>query len=206
MSRTSSPSLLSIVYTATRARHVSYSPEAPVVEELAQLGYIDFHTIVDGPDSIRSARARIRYLAALMPDHSLHELAHEISGVLGSAHLTVADVRTILDGRSIGDSSRRTREVPIAAIQLVGRTLIDGGTRTDAARAAAVSQETVEAIDDFLGITRARADRHLDAAVAAVRDGVAVRDFAETVGLPRSTAHRLIARARVVLTELGEVA
>jgi hypothetical protein len=184
-----------------------YDPEAPVVKELRRLGYIDLHTAVDALDdmSVRTARAHVRYLAALLPDLDRARLADAITAIVCNERLPHRDIRLILDGRSLTDPTHRTNEVPIEAIQTVGRTLSRGGGIREAARAARVGKNTVMAIDNFLGLTTAYQDKLMDDAVTAVREGWSVRELAATSGVSKSQAHRLTQRAREVLTEIGEV-
>jgi hypothetical protein len=118
----------------------------------------------------------------------------------------VADLRIILDGRQLNDASKKTAEVPIEAIQKVGRILSAGGTILGAAREANVSPDTAKAIDDYLGITDRYDEALMDTAVAAVREGWSVRHLATVSGMSKSRAHRYLGRARSVLVEIGEVA
>jgi hypothetical protein len=187
---------------------VPYDTEAPVTAEVRRLSYTDFSGLADAFDGTmsRTNRSHLRYLAALLPDLDVPALARVIHEVLDNPRVTVGDVRLILDGRSLADPTRRTREVPVEAIQTVGRLLARGATLVAASRGSGVHLETVEAIDRFLGLTQAHRDRMLDHAVEAVREGESVRTFAQRMDLSKSAAHRLLVRAREVLVELGEVA
>lgn len=191
-----------------RAQRVPYDPEAPVVKELERLGYVELQSLADSfdGDTTRSSRARLRYLAALLPDLDRRRLADAITGILSNKNLTAGDIRLILDGRSLSDPSQRTREVPIEAVQTIGRMLTRGETHVETARAARVSVNTVEAIDAFLGLTQAYNDRLFDTAINAERDGWSVRELARHSNISKSQAHRLMVRAREVLVEIGEVA
>lgn len=184
-----------------------YDSEAPVVGELRRLGYIDLHTAVDGIDemTVRSARAHIRYLSALFPDLDRVRLSQVIATVLCNERLPERDIRLILDGRSLQDPTRKTNEVPVEAIQTVGRVLMEGRGVRAAARAARVGKNTAQAIDNFLGLTTAYNDNLLDDAVVAVREGWSVRELARVAGVSKSQAHRLMVKARGVLVEIGEV-
>lgn len=179
--------------------------DAPVFEAVRELEYADLRQAFDSISDGRSARAKVRYIAALFPDKSVPELADIIGGIVGNKNWTVEDLRIVLEGRSLADPSATTNEVPIECIQAVGRVLINGGSIKDAARTAGVSVDTVEQVDELLGIRQGIADRLMDDAVTAYREGWTVRRFAEVVGVSRSKAHRLLVAARNVLIELNEV-
>lgn len=191
----------------SHTHRVPYDPDAPVVEELRRLGYIELRSLCDSfeGDTTRSSRARLRYLAALLPDLDRRTLSEAIDGIVSNPQITPGDVRLILDGRSLADPSQRTREVPIEAIQTVGRMLTRGETHVETARASRVCVNTVEAIDGFLGLTQAYHDHLMDEAVVAVREGWSVRELARYRNISKSQAHRLMQRARIVLVEIGEV-
>jgi hypothetical protein len=193
---------------ATVSRPVPYDRDAAVVKELKRLGYIELRSIIDEFDDTltKTSRAHLRYLAALLPELDRNKLSQALTGIIANPGLLERDVRVILDGRSLADPTRRTREVPVEAIQTVGRMLSRGETHVETARAARVSVNTVEAIDGFLGLTIAYADKLMDAAVVAVRENWSVRQLAREVGISKSQAHRLMVQARSVLSELGEVA
>lgn len=192
----------------TPRSEVPYDPEAPVVAELRRLGYVDLRSIADEFDDTvtKTSRAHLRYLAALLPDLDRRKLSEAIAGIVSNPNLHERDIRLILDGRSLFDPTRRTREVPVEAIQTVGRMLIAGHTIVETARAARVCVNTVEAIDGYLGLTQARADRLMDMAVTAVREGWSVRVLGRAANISKSQAHRLMVQARNVLVEIGEVA
>lgn len=179
--------------------------DAPVFEAIRELEYADLRQVFDSINDARSARAKVRYIAALFPDKSVFELADIIGGIVSNRNWTSEDLRIVLEGRSLADPSCLTNEVPIECIQAVGRVLMDGGTIKNAARTAGVSVDTVEQIDELLGIRQGIADRLMDDAVIAYREGWTVRRFAEVAGLSRSKAHRLLVEARNVLIELQEV-
>ena len=199
--------MLDKLLLASARQGLAYDPDAPVVKELRRLGYIDLHAAVDEMEdmAVRTGRAHLRYLAALLPDLDRTNLTRAITGIVSNNLLPERDVRLILDGRSLQDPSRRTNEVPIEAIQTVGRMLTQGYGIREAARAARVAKNTVMAIDNFLGLTQAYADRILDEAIDAVRYGLSVRTLATEAGISKSQAHRLMVRAREVLAEIGEV-
>jgi len=132
-------------------------------------------------------------------------LALALHGILNNRSITVSDVRLILDGRALYDPSKKTNEVPVERIQTVGRLLTEGATKAAAADAAGVSIDTVDSIDQYLGLTLAWRDRMLTFACDAVREGVSVRRFGERENLPKSTAHRMMVQARAILIELGEL-
>lgn len=182
-----------------------FSSDAPVRTELIRLGYTDLRSFTLPEGTPRSKRAQIRYIAAFFPELALPQLAEAIHAIIGNDDLTIGDMRVILDGRQLNDASKRTGEVPIGAIQKVGRILADGGSRLSAARAAGVSIDTVVAIDNYLGLTERNEERLMDTAVAGAREGWSVRQLAKVSGMSKSRAHRYLGRARAVLVELNEV-
>lgn len=186
---------------------VTYDMDAPVVDEVRRLSYLDLYQFRDHfeGDWSRSSRTKLRYLAALFPDESLNQLAQTVHAVLGNMSVSVADVRMILAGRSLADASKVVDVVPVEALQAVGRVLIAGGSVARASRAGRVSIDLVYAIDSFLGLSQRAADVQLDAVIDAVREGMSVRQVAARLNVPKSTAHRLMVKAREVLVELGEL-
>lgn len=182
-----------------------YASDAPVREDLATFGFADLRTFLQD-EHVRSYRARLRYLAALFPKMAIAPLAESIHAVVDNSDLSVSDVRTILDGCRLDDPSKKTSEVSLSSIQKVGEVLIGGGAKLQAAREAGVSVDTVETIDDYLGLTQRVEDKLMDFAVAAAREGWSVGKLAKVSGMSRSRAHRYLVRARAVLVEIGEVA
>jgi len=156
----------------------------------------DMGTQIETLSATRRNRARVRYLAALMPTKSLHELTNSIHYVMDNAHLTVSDVRDILRGGK--------RDVPLTKIQMIGRLLIEGKSLRHTAKEVGVSYETVSRIESFVGIQEARRLKLVDFACDAVREGWSVRNFATAAGIPKSTAHLMLIKARQVLKELGD--
>jgi hypothetical protein len=132
-------------------------------------------------------------------------LAEQLHAVIANQELSIADIRIVLDGRHLNDASKKTGEVPIEAVQLVGRILSAGGTRLAASRDANISVDTVVAIDEYLGLTERYDERLMDVAVIAVREGWSVRNLATVTGMSKSRAHRYLQKARSVLVELQEV-
>lgn len=145
----------------------------------------------------RRNRARVRYLAALMPDISLHALADKIHYVMDNQHLSISDIRDVLRGGK--------RDVPIEKIQEVGKLLFAGESLRSTAKTVGVSYDTVERIESFIGIAEARRLKLIDFACDAVREGWSVRKFGTAAGIPKSTAHIMLTKARNVLVELGEL-
>jgi hypothetical protein len=182
-----------------------YHDDAPMRDDLAGLSCADFHSFIYEKDTPRSLRSKVRYLAALMPDLNLFDLADSIHAAICNEDLSPSDVRLILEGRSLVDASRRTSEVPIEAIQEAGRMLSDGSERAAVARTVGLSVDTVTAIDVYLGLGARHDERLRDAATAAVREGWSVRQLAKAAGMSRSQAHRYMVQARRVLVELGEL-
>jgi hypothetical protein len=135
----------------------------------------------------------------------MFSLAEQLHAVIANQELSIADIRIVLDGRHLNDASKKTGEVPIEAVQLVGRILSAGGTRLAASRDANISVDTVVAIDEYLGLTERYDERLMDVAVIAVREGWSVRNLATVTGMSKSRAHRYLQKARSVLVELQEV-
>lgn len=160
-------------------------------EDLEQIGEL----IENG--TTRRNRARVRYLAALMPNHSLHELANAIHFVMDNRHISISDVRDVLRGQA--------REVPLEKIQTIGRLLTEGKSLRQTAREAGVSFDTVERIEGFIGIAESRRLHLVDVACDAVREGWSVRHYGRVANIPKSTAHVLMKKAQSVLVELGEI-
>lgn len=161
------------------------------MEDLNDLG-----DAFDGLNAGRRNRARMRYLAALLPGRSLHQLADSIHYVINNGNLTLSNVRDVLRG------SRR--DVPVEKIQEIGKLLSEGHSLRSVSRTVGVSFDTVERIESFIGIAEARRLKLVDFACDAVREGWSIRRFAAAAGIPKSTAHGFIGRARSVLRELEE--
>lgn len=173
---------------------------AEFLEEAAYLTTDDISDLgeqFEGLGSGRRSRSRLRYLAALMPGRSLHELAGAIHYVIDNDNLGISDVRDVLRGGK--------REVPLAKIQQIGALLSAGASLRQTAKEAEVSYDTVERIESFIGIAEARRLKLVDFACDAVRESWSVRSFAAKAGIPKSTAHVFMGRARQVLRELGEI-
>lgn len=177
--------------------------DAPVRFELPYLGRFDLRQFTSDDSTVRSLRSRVRYLAALFPHTPIVPLAEALHAVLDNRDLTIADVRAILEGRKLNDSSQLTGEVPLAGIQKVGEVLAAGGSRLKAARESGLSIDSVEAIDNYLGLCEKYNERMLDLAIRAVQDGLSVRQFSERSGLPKTSAHRKMELARSVMREIG---
>lgn len=182
-----------------------YHDEAPIVDALPKLEYTDLYSIEEGETINRTARAQIRYLAALFPNLTLKKVAEKIHDILNNTHIDVDDIRLILQARSLRDPSHVTREIPFEKIQLVGNCLAKGMSARTTAITVGISLETVLNIDHLLGIMDARRSNLISLACDALRDGESIRKFAERVGEPKSTAHRIMQEARGVLSELGEM-
>lgn len=161
-------------------------------EDLSDLG-----EQIETLSATRRNRARVRYLAALMPNKTLHQLADAIHYVIDNQHLSVTDIRDVLRGGK--------RDVPIDKIQKIGEMLLNGDSLRSTAKEVGVSYDTVERIESFIGIAEARRLKLIDFACDAVREGWSVRRFGNAAGIPKSTAHIMMGRAREVLAELGEV-
>ncbi len=153
----------------------------------------DLGTQIETLSATPRLRSRVRYLAALMPYKSLHELASAIHYVMDPEYLTETDIRDILRGGK--------REVPIEKIQHIGRSLMVGNSIRETAKIVEVSYETVARIEQFVGIQEARRLRLVDYACDAVREGWSVRIFANCAGIPKSTAHIMMQNARKELNK-----
>lgn len=182
----------------------NYGADAPVREELVTLAREQLHGHCFDESSPKSVRAKIRYLGALFPTQKLYELATTIHSILHNDDVTEGDIRLILDGRKLSDPTEKTREVPLSGIQLAGLMLADGRSLTETANGSGLSVDTVRTIDKFLGISDRYKERLLDAAYDAIREGWTVRKFADTLGISRGHAHRVMVQAKEVLAELGE--
>jgi transposase-like protein len=180
----------------------SFNSDAPFREDLRAgvFAYTDLHS---EPQDV--ARTKLRYLAALFPDVRLHELATILHGVVDNSQMSLQDVRLILEGRALGNPQVRLRETPVETIQSVGRLLMKGHSLVSVSRMLRVSIDTVKRISHYCGILEARENALLDAALLAVGEGESVRKFAARKGLPRSTAGKLMKRARQVLVEMEEM-
>jgi transposase-like protein len=187
--------------TALRVGNVlPYDEESPFADDLAR-GRFSW----DGPFTDSAARARIRYVAALFPDLSFQELASTIGSFLQDARdLTDSDVRMILAGRNLHNSAR-TEEVDIERVQQIGKLLKEGRSKTEIARLAGVSRDTVQSIDWYLGLSEALYQKRMEIACDCVRENLPIRRAAELIGVSKSGAHRFMTRARNVLRDIGEV-
>lgn len=145
----------------------------------------------------RKNKARIRYLSALIPDASLHQLANSIHYVMGNPNVSVSEIRDIIRGED--------RDIAYTTIQQIGKGLKDGKSLRSIAKDCKVSYDTVERIENFVGIAETRRLKLVDVACDAVRENWSVRKFATVTGVPKSSAHRLLQRAKEVLKELGEL-
>lgn len=189
-----------LVGSLTNAPFDSESEE--LNEFLSEASYItsddirDLGTELNG-GSTRRYKTRVRYLAALMPDKSLHELANGIHFIMDNNHLSVTEVRDILRGEK--------RDVPLEKIQKIGKLLSEGKSLRSIARDIQVSFDTVERIEGFLGIAESRRLKLVDYACDAVRSNWSVRKFAASASIPKSTAHTIMRKAKSVLVELGEI-
>jgi transposase len=177
-----------------------FDEDAPVADDL-QDGAFSWQ----GQLTTSAARSRIRYLAALFPDQSFQELCATIGGILlDGRELTASDVRMILAGRDLANGTR-TDEVDIERIQQVGKLLREGRPKTEIAKLAGVSRDTVQAIDWYLGLSEALRQKRIAVACDLVRDQMTTRRAATVLGVSKSEAHRLLRRAKSVLGEIGEV-
>lgn len=145
----------------------------------------------------RKNRAKVRYLVALLPIDSLHNVSNRIHYIIDNQNLTLSEVRDIVRGSS--------NDIPFEKIQDIGAGLKAGDSMREIAKKVGVSFDTVERIENFLGISEMRRLKLVDAACDAVREGWSVRKFASIVNIPKSTAHLFLVKAKAVLVELGEI-
>lgn len=192
--------------TATSTLRAPFDEDAEVVHALVELEYFD-PTLMD--DSLggnhQKFRSRVRYLAALWPKATVPMLALRIHGLLNNTNVTVEDIRIILNGQKLSDPSQRTKEISVAIIQAIGKSLAEGTSIRQTASNLRVSVDTVTRIEAYLGINRAVRLRESDTACTAVREGWSVRQLSKKLGVSRSKAQRLIDQGRSILTELGEI-
>lgn len=181
-----------------------FDEDAEVVDELTRLEFVT-HTVFNADDNHQRVRARIRYLSALWPDANLNELTHRIHGLINNKQFDVDDIRAILQGRKLNDTSKTTNELPLGIIQGIGKCLKEGKSLRTTAKEMRVSYDSVESIERYLGVRSAQKLKLIDQAVDAVRDGVSIRNFAKQVNVSRSKAHRLLIKGADVLKELGEI-
>jgi len=194
--------------------------ESTLLEVLKEMESYNFREF---DQNVKMMRAHLRYLAALWPDLTVAQIADRIHALIDNKGMTFSDVMTVLRGESLSERAQMqdlrmvlrgqhlgtgeslTNEVPIASIQAIGRALRDGVSMADIARTVGVSLDTVRAIEEFLGLRSAHQQRLLDSAIDALREGVSVRTFATQNNLTKSTAARVLDKARSVLQELGEL-
>lgn len=169
------------------------------LDEVAYLTYQEIGAIGDklNDNPTRAVRAKLRYLAALFPTKTLHELADTLYYIIDNKHIQITDVRDILRGTA--------REVPLIKIQQIGAMLREGKSQRFIKSQVGVSMETVQNIEHFIGISEAHRLHLVDIACDAVRESWSVRTYAKVAGIPKSTAHTYMIKARSVLIELGEL-
>lgn len=169
------------------------------LDEVAYLTYQEIGAIGDklNDNPTRAVRAKLRYLAALFPTKTLHELADTLYYIIDNKHIQITDVRDILRGTA--------REVPLIKIQQIGAMLREGKSQRFIKAQVGVSMETVQNIEHFIGISEAHRLHLVDIACDAVRESWSVRTYAKVAGIPKSTAHTYMIKARSVLIELGEL-
>jgi hypothetical protein len=187
--------------TSSAVSFSSFSSDAPFREDL-RAGVFAYMDPNGEPQDV--TRRKLRYLAALFPDLRVQELARVLHGVVDSSHLSLQDVRLILEGRALNNPQIRMRETPVETIQSVGRLLMQGHRHVAVSRMLRVSVDTVKRISYYCGIVEARENALLDAAILAVGDGESVSQFALRKNLPRSTAGRFMQKARAVIAETEE--
>ena len=181
-----------------------FDEDAEVLDALAELEYT-IHASFNAEDNHQKVRARIRYLSALWPDADLQNLTHKIHGLVNNKQFDVDDIRAILQGRKLNDTSKVTNELPLGIVQGIGKCLKEGKSLRQTSKEMRVSYDSVEAIERYLGIRSAQKLMLIDQAVDAVRDGISIRNFAKQVNVSRSKAHRLLLKGADILKELGEI-
>jgi len=169
------------------------------LDEVAYLTYQEINILGDrlSDNPSRETRAKLRYLAALFPTKTLHELAETIYYIIDNKHVEITDIRDILRGHA--------REVPIIKIQQIGAMLKEGKSLRHIKQQVGVSVDTVCNIERFIGISEAHRLHLIDVACDAIRERWSVRTYAKVAGIPKSTAHTYMLKAKSVLVELGEL-
>ena len=183
-----------------------YDEEAKFIEDLTHLEYInvsDFEQ--DIYTNQMKLRARIRYLAALFPDADNQTLINKISVVLNNKNLDLSKLRLIINGKKLSNPQQDTNEVRIKIIQGIGKCLREGMSLKATAREMKVSYDTVEAIEHYLGISKAYKAKQYDRAVLAAQDNSSVRAFAMRENISRTLARRLLNQAQSVVKELENI-
>lgn len=169
-----------------------------LMEFLSKTAYLNLKVLSDLGSDNRKNYTHIRYLAALLFDkENIYDLAKSIHFILDNDNLMIGDIQNILYGSK--------RDVDIKKIQKVGELLHTGNTYSFIAEQAGVSYDTVERIENFLGINESLQQRRISQACDAIAHEVSIREFAKQINVSKSTAHVIYKKARSVLQELGEI-
>lgn len=169
-----------------------------LMDFLSKTAYLNLKVLSDLGSDNRKNYTHIRYLAALLFDkENIYDLAKSIHFILDNDNLMIGDIQNILYGSK--------RDVDIKKIQKVGELLHTGNTYSFIAEQAGVSYDTVERIENFLGINESLQQRRISQACDAIAHEVSIREFAKQINVSKSTAHVIYKKARSVLQELGEI-
>jgi hypothetical protein len=169
-----------------------------LMEFLSKTAYLNLKVLSDLGNDNRKNYTHIRYLAALLFDkENIYDLAKSIHFILDNDNLMIGDIQNILYGSK--------RDVDIKKIQKIGELLHQGNTFLFIAEQAGVSYDTVERIENFLGINESLKQKQISMACDAIAHEVSIRDFAKQINVSKSTAHLIYKKARSVLQELGEI-
>jgi hypothetical protein len=196
--------------------------ESEILTVLNELESFDIHVFEKASSNVQRMRANIRYLSALWPEATITDLGHRIHSLINNRNLSFTDIMTVLRGERLSETAQlqdlrvvlsggklhnaqeKTKEVPVPVLQGVGRCLRDGMSLLETARVMHISVDTVRSVDNLLGLRAGYANRLMDAAVDAVRDGVSIRTFANAHNISRGKTEVLFKKGRSVLVELGE--
>jgi hypothetical protein len=181
-----------IGYTLTRgapAERLGVSPEA----------YEDFVDFLDagGVEQWSVAEAnRARTWAAALGADTFRQAAQLLCDLTGHPVATIVEL--------LGDTGNG-RRVPFADLAVVVRAVLAGDAPAVASAQAGVSRRIGAEVSRELGIDQATADRELDLAIGWVRAGHSAYRCRQLSGWSNTKVRSLLARARSVLVETGEL-
>jgi len=184
----------------------NFDDEAEFIGTLKDLEYINiFEFDTDMYDNQAHMRTRIRYLAALFPDADIVILAKKLHGLINNSNLEEGKLRLMLLGKKMSNPQQDTNEVRIRIIQGIGKCLQQGMSVRATAREMNVSYDTVESIENYLGIRKKFKDNLQQKAIDAYRDNVSIRNFSLQNNISTTLTRKLYIKSKEVLIELGEI-
>ena len=184
---------------------IPYDDEAEFLEALKTLEYIDPKDFNhENYGNNMKVRAQIRYLVCLFPYDTLNDATQKIYRLLNNKNIMLEDLRIIIDGRSIKNPQKRTREIPFYKLQAAGKLLMEGKMTSDIAEELDVARDTITSIENYLGLRESYRLKLIDRAIEAVRNTKSIREFIKEENVSFNTAVRSFRKAKEVLTELGE--